>query len=139
MRENGAVAGTRAIFRINGKPVAYASDVSYNWNHNLQPVDVLDHPEVIEHAEVGMTIDFSCTMFRIANQSAIQLGIQPKLGALLRQPELVVSIIDKMTGAVMFSVSGVKLQSRSGSVSARGLWTENLSFVGRLAQGEAGA
>ena len=133
------ITGARAIFTINNQKVAFASDCNYTWSHNMQPVEVLDQLEVAEHAEVGMSIDFSCTMFRVARKSAVSLGIQPKLSALLSQPELVVTISDKVSGDILLSVSGVKLASRSGSVNARGVWTESLNFVGRLANDEEGA
>lgn len=133
------ITGARAVFTINNTKVAFASDCNYTWNHNVQPVEVLDQLTVAEHAEIGMTIDFSCTQFRVARKSAVSLGFQPKLNDLLNQPELVVTISDRVSGEVLLTVSGVKLTSRSGTVNARGVWTETLNFVGREAHDEEGA
>jgi hypothetical protein len=135
--------GAKAYFSIitpdGAINIAYASNCSYNWNHNLQPVELIGKEYVEEHSELGMTVDFTCTNFRVYNRSAIALGLQPKLQSLLAQPELVVVIKDKVTNDTLLRIDGVKMTSRSGTVDARGAWTETLSFVGRQASDEAGA
>jgi len=136
---SNVITGARAVFTINNTKVAFASDCSYDWSHNVQPIEVLDQLEVAEHAEIGMEITFNCTQFRVARKSAVSLGLQPKLASVLEQPELVVSISDKVSGEILLTVSGVKLIRRSGTVNARGVWTETLAFVGRLANDEEGA
>jgi hypothetical protein len=84
-----------------------------------------------------MTVDFTCTTFRVFEKSAVSLHFQPVLKELLLQPELVVTILDEQNRTLL-SVSGVKLTGRSGTVDARGVWTETLTFVGRLAHDEFG-
>lgn len=129
--------GVRAIFKIRGEQVAYASNVSYTINHALQAIEVLDRINPVEHAEVGYSVDCSCSVFRVANRSAIGLGIQPRLEAILTQPELVIELIDKVEGVTVLRISGVKIQTRSGSVDARGVATETWNFVGIKAGDEA--
>jgi len=130
--------GARAIFKINGEKVVYASNCNYNINHTLQPIDVLDRIEPIEQAETGYTVDFSCTTFRIANQSAVNLGIQPKLAEILQQPELTAEIIDSQTETTLLLIERVKMTTRSGTVDARGVFTETWNFIGIKASDEAG-
>jgi hypothetical protein len=132
------ITGAKALFAINGIIIAYASSCSYNWNHAHEPIQVLDELPVAEHAETGMTVDFSCSMFRVARKSTVSLGIQPKLERLLQQPELVVTIKDRVTGDTLLNVEGVKLTGRSGAFDARGAWAETLSFVGRKMTDEEG-
>ncbi|HMV01700.1 MAG TPA: hypothetical protein PLJ37_01110 [Chitinophagales bacterium] len=130
--------GPRAIFKIQGVEVAYASSVNYNIAHDHQPIETLDHLAPIEYAEVGYKVDFSCNTFRVAGRSAIALGIQPKLENILVQPELVVELQDRIKQITILRITGVKLTGRTGSVDARGVGTESWNFVGLRASDEAG-
>ncbi len=131
-------SGARAIFSINGNKLAYASDCNYTINHDVQEITVLDRINPLEHAEVGYSVSFSCNTFRVANQSAVKIGIAPKLEQILTQSELTAELIDRLTGKTLLRVIGVKMTSRSGGVSARGVATESWSFVGIKASDEAG-
>lgn len=133
-----AVTGARAIFKIGDKAVAVASNCSYTWNHNQQAIEVLGRENVAEHAELGMTIEFSCDTFRVSAKSITELGFAPTLQNLLTQPELTASIEDKISNKSLFEVTGVKMKSRAGNVNARGVWTETLSFDGQVASDDAG-
>jgi hypothetical protein len=129
--------GARAIFRLGGTKIAYASNVSYNENIQYEPINVLDKLEVEEHAEVGYTVDFQCQTFRIPDGSVKQVGIMSRLEDILTQGELTAEIEDKNTGLILLNMTGVKLQARQSSVDARGVMTETWSFVGRKALDEA--
>lgn len=128
-----AMTGARAIFRLDSNQIAYASNVSYNENIQYEPVNVLDRLDVVEHAEVGYTVDFQCQNFRIPNQSVKQLGIMSRLQDILTQGELTAEVIDRNTGAILLLMTGVKLQARQTTVDARGMMTETWTFVGRRA------
>ena len=132
------MTGAKAIFRLNGNQVAYASNVSFNEQIQLEEVNVLDRIEVLEHAEVGYRVDMSCQNFRVANASVKQLGIMSKLNQLLTQGVLTAEIIDRTTNAVILLMEGVKLESRQTSVDARGLMTETWAFKGIKSSDEAG-
>lgn len=131
------MTGAKAIFRINGTQVAYASNVSYNENIQLEEVNVLDRLETVEHAEVGYRVDFNCQTFRVQNQSVKQLGIMPRLEDILTSGELTAEIIDRQTNSVLLLMEGVKLESRQTTVDARGLMTETWNFRGRKSSDEA--
>lgn len=131
------MTGARAIFRLAGNKVAFASNVSYNENIQYEPVNVLDQLEVAEHAEVGYTVDMQCQNFRVPEQSVKQLGIMSRLQAILTQGEMTAEVIDSITGAVILLMTGVKLQARQTTVDARGVMTETWSFVGRASTDEA--
>ena len=136
---SNTMSGARAIFSTNDNAIAYASNVSYNENIAYEPVNVLDRLEVAEHAEVGYTVDMQCQNFRIPNASVKQLQIMSKLPDLLSQGELKATIVDRVTGAVILFMTGVKLQARQTSVDARGVMSETWSFVGRQSLDESGA
>ena len=130
-RNTSTLSGAKAVFMIGDLTVAHASDCSYDYQNAMTPVEVIGNESVAEHCEMGVTVSFNCTTFRIYNKSVTQLGIQPALKDLLRQDTLKVVIKEKVTDNVLLMLSDVKLQGRSGSISARGMFTEQLSFVAR--------
>lgn len=141
---SSVLTGARAIFKIKGQDnklttVAVASNCSYDWRHNVQPIEVLGRETVAEHTELGMTVEFTCDTFRVADKGAKSLGLMPELGALLTQKEMEVTISDKVSGSTLLSLRGVKMTGRSGAIPARGPWTETLTFVGIIAADEGTA
>jgi len=131
------MTGAKAIFRVNGSQIAYASNVSYNENIQLEEVNVLDKLEVEELAEVGYRVDLSCQSFRVQNQSVKQLGIMPRLEDILTSGELTAEVIDRGSNVVLLFMTGVKLESRQTTADARGLMTETWNFRGRKSSDEA--
>lgn len=130
--------GARVVFRVNGAKVAFANALNYTVAHAHQPVDVLDQLEPAEYAETGYTVNFTATMFRVSNQSAISLGLRPKLQDILTQPELTAELIDRITGATLMLIQRVKCTQEDFSVDARSLGQLTLSFVGIKMSDEAG-
>jgi len=130
--------GARTTFRLNGTKVAYASNASWEENIKLDPVDVLDELATKEHAETGYSVSMQCETFRVENQSVKQLGIMPKFSQILQQGVLTCEIVDRISGAVLLLMTGVKMQGRSTRVDARGIMTESWNFVGVKAEDEAG-
>lgn len=132
------MTGAKAIFRLNGVQIAYASSVSYNENIQLEEVNTLDRIEVLEYAEVGYRVDLSCQSFRVQNASVKQLGIMSRLAAILTQGVLTAEVIDRVSGSTILLMEGVKLESRATNVDARGVMTETWSFRGIKSSDEAG-
>ena len=124
------MTGAKAIFRLAGNKVAYASNVSYNENIQLEEVNVLDNLAVLEYAETGYRVDLSCQTFRVANSSVKQLGIMSTFANILTQGVLTAEVIDQATNAVILLMTGVKLEGRQTSVDARGVMTETWTFKG---------
>ena len=122
--------GARIVFRVNGKKVAFANSLNYTVAHAHQPVDVLDQLEPAEYAETGYTVNFSATQFRVSNQSAIALGLAPRLQDILTQPELTAELVDRITGATLMLIQRVKCTQIDANVDARSLMQTTLSFVG---------
>ena len=133
------MTGAKAIFRLAGNQIAYASNVTFNENIQLEEVNVLDKLEVMEYAEVGYRVDLSCQTFRVAGSSVKQLGLMQKLGAILTQGDLTAEVVDSVTNTTILHMEGVKLESRQTTVDARGLMTETWSFKGIKSSDEAGA
>lgn len=130
--------GARVVFRVNGTKVAFANAVNYTVSHQHQPVDVLDQLEPAEYAETGYTVNFTATMFRVSNQSALSIGLRPKLQNILTQPELTAELVDRVSGATLFLIQRVKCTQEDFNVDARALGQLTLSFVGIKMSDEAG-
>lgn len=130
--------GARVVFRVQGQKVAFANAINYTVAHAHQPVDVLDQLTPAEYAETGYTVNFTATMFRVSDQSALSLGIRPKLQNILTQPELTAEMIDRITGKTLFLIERVKCTQEDFSVDARSLAQLTLSFVGIKQSDEAG-
>ena len=123
--------GAKLELRIGSVTVAYASQCSFNYQTNIETIQGIDQLVPDEHAEIGTTVTFTASMFRVAFQAAVTNGWQPKLDKLLQQPELVAVIKDKISGVVLLQIEGLKMTGRQGSVDARGVFVETLSFVGK--------
>lgn len=132
-------SGARVVFRVNGQKIAFAQALNYSVAHAHQPVDVLDQLAPVEYAETGYTVNFTVTMFRVANQSAISLGLRPKLQDILTQPELTAELIDRVNGQTLMLLERVKCTQEDLNIDARALGQVTLSFVAIKMSDEAGA
>ncbi len=131
--------GARVVFRVNGQKVAFANAINYTVAHAHQPVDVLDQLAPAEYAETGYTVNFTATLFRVAGQSPLSVGLRPKLQDILTQPELTAELIDRVTGQTLFLIERVKCTQEDFNVDARALAQLTLSFVGIKMSDESGA
>jgi len=128
-----ALTGSKASLKINGVKVAFVGGVNVQIDDTLTPIDVIDQLETAEFAETGHSATISCTLFKIDANSLIELGIRTtNIKDILTQPELTIEIYNAAEDKVEASVSGVKLESSSGSVDARGVWQGSWSFRGRI-------
>ncbi len=124
------ITGARAIFRINGNKVAYASNVSFNENIALEDVNVLDKYNPEELAETGYTVDFNCQTFVTENDTIKEMGLMPKFQDLMYAGVMTSELVDHKTEKVLFLLSGVKSAGRPLNVDARGVVTETWNFRG---------
>lgn len=129
-------SGSRAAFKLNGVKIAYVSGLNISEENTLTDIDVLDQLEVAEHAETGHKVNFSCNIFRIDGNSSVQLGIRAaNIRDILSQPELTMEVYDSISDQVLYTVSGVKLESSQVSVEARGVFQGSFNFKGRISSG----
>ena len=133
------MTGARAKFYINTIQIAYASNVSYTEEIQLEEVNVLDEIQVVEHAEVGYRVTMQCTTFRVLNKSVKSLGIMQQVDSILTQGVMTSYITDTTDpdGGNIIFLTGVKLESRQSSVDARGVMTETWNFKARKAADES--
>lgn len=129
-------SGSKASLKLNGQKVAFVGSININHENTLTGIDVLDQLEKAEWAETGHEVSFSCNLFKVDENSAASLGLDPaNLDDLLVQPELTMEVYDRIGDKVQYTMSGVKFEGGSGSVDARGVWQGSWNFKGRRGRG----
>ncbi len=131
------IVGARAIFRINGVKVGFASDVTVREDNQIEDIDVLDNIEVQEHAIVGYRVSMTARIFRLPNKSLKQLGIFPITSELLTTADLTATITDRITGATLMLLEGVIAESKNLNFGARAVSGEDVTFRAIRAKDEA--
>ena len=134
-------SGARAKFFIGSNPVGFCAGVSGEEAINYEPVDTIDFLEVREHIPVAYRASLSAAFFRLINSPLKQYAgknnetggveIFPKLGNILTSGALSAAIVSNKvgTGAIIAKFEGVRAASKTFDVSARGVVTENCSFI----------
>lgn len=122
-------SGARAIFLINTTPVGFAGGVSGEEMVDYEPVDVLNLLEVREHVPVAYRASLNAQVFRVIGESLKKVGILPTQSNIITSGDLEASIQDKVTGQTMALFQGVRCSGHSWDVTARGIVSENVTFV----------
>ena len=94
-----------------------------------EPIDVLDLLEVKEFVPVAYRATLSAQIFRVIGKSLKALGIFPTEDNILTSGDLTAAIEDKLTGNTMQLWESVKCSEHAFDVTARGVVSENVSFV----------
>lgn len=132
---SGVFSGARALFAINNQPVAYAGGVSGSESIDYEPVDVLDLLEVKEFVPVAYRATLSAQIFRVIGQSLKALNIFPAPTqadgglSILTSGDLTCQIQDRLDNKIMAQFQNCKCSEHSFDVTARGITSENVTFV----------
>jgi len=126
-------SGARAIFLIDGSPIGFAGGVSGEETIDYEPVDVLNLLRVLEHVPVAYRVSMNAQIFRVINQSIKQQGIMPARNGedlnIINKADLTAAIQDKVTNETAQLFLGVRCSGHTFDVTARGIVSENVSFV----------
>jgi len=127
------VTGARALFLKDNEPIAYAGNVDGSEEVTYEPIDVINNIFVQEHAPTGYRATMNASIFRVPNSSLKKLGLFPKTGSpitdIIQAVPMTVVLQDSVTNVILAQFSGVKASNTSFSVAARGVWSNNISFV----------
>lgn len=121
--------GARARFKVNGEKIAFAGGVSGEESIDHEPIDVLDLLEVLEYVEVAYRASLNTNVFRVIGESLKNMGIFPLQSNILTSGALECAVEDTITNSTAYLFQGCKAGNKSFDVAARGVVTENLSFV----------
>jgi hypothetical protein len=122
-------SGARARFKVDGVPVAFAGGVSGTESIDYEPVDVIDLLEVREFVPVAYRATLNAQVFRVIGQSLKAIGIFPVEENILTSGDLTCTVEDRLTGNTMAQFEGCRAQEHSFDITARGIVSENVTFV----------
>jgi len=136
-----AIAGARAKLYFNGTTLAgWCTGVRVSENTQLQRVDVLGDIDSQEIEPVGRAVTMTADFVRILDDSLQEMGIVPRggTGEVINWPEMTATIFDEVGGKAIYSLEGVRPETRNFSVDRMGLMTVNATFQVRRLYDEAG-
>ena len=122
-------SGARARLKVDGNIVGFAGGVSGSESIDYEPVDVIDLLEVREFVPVAYRATLSAQIFRVIGASLKAVGIFPVEENILTSGDLTMTIEDRLTGNTMSQFESCKSSEHSFDISARGIVSENVSFV----------
>ena len=126
-------SGPRALFHVNETPIGYASNVSGEETVDYEPVEVLDLLEVREHVPVAYRTSLNAAIFRVIGSSIKAMGMFPSIQDLITSDAMSASIenavaVNGERGSTA-QFSGVRCAGHTWDVTARGLTSDNVTFV----------
>ena len=141
-------SGARAKFFLNNRAIGFCAGVSGEEAVDYSPVDTLDFLEVREHVPVAYRTSLSAAFFRLIGSplkdytgkfdtDPESISIFPKFDDILTNGAMSASIqlgpgkgvSQYPQGTIMAKFDKVRAASKTFDVSARGVVTENCSFV----------
>jgi hypothetical protein len=123
-------SGPRARFKLEGKTIGYAGGVSGEESIDYEPVDVIDLLEVKEHVPVAYRATLNAQVFRIIGNSLKAQGIFPTPSKIINSSSMTAAIEDaEITGNTIALFTGVRTAGHTFDITARGLVSENVTFV----------
>jgi len=123
--------GSKASLKLNGQKVSFVGSLNITHENTLTGIDVIDQLEKAEFAETGHNVSFTCNLFKVDENSARALGLDPaNLDDILSQPEMTMEVFDRIGNKVQYTMQRVKWAGGSGSVDSRGVWQGQWSFSG---------
>ena len=122
-------SGARARFKVDGVPVGWAGGVSGSESIDYEPIDVIDLLEVREFVPVAYRATLSAQVFRVIGQSLKAVGIFPVEENILTRGDLTCTGEARLTGNPMAQFESCKASEHSFDISARGIVSENVTFV----------
>ena len=141
------LSGARGEIRVNGKVLAYVTDISVDSPSSVRAVHTFGSANArsVEPMQTGPT---SVTLGRVIpmnksdgtaiDSSPIAEGIEPTIIAMLSSDDLQIDLIDKITGATYASVRNCRFAGRQLSLSASQLANERISLMGIYDAGRNG-
>lgn len=137
MAEKGRVfTGPRARLMINGKKVGYTTNVAGTEEIENFPAEVLDNIEVEEFVPVAYRVNFTASRVYLIKETLKSQGYFPSSGSspedhltnILNQADMVCTIEDSKTGAIMMTLEQVKVAARNFTIGARTIVGEDVTF-----------
>lgn len=134
--------GARAILKIDNKVIAYATNVGYRISMPHAPVNVLGRYSAARHEPLGYDVTVNCGVLRFVNTGGEgnapdgSAGIMPTVNDIISKDDIKIEVIDRKTAQSIIVVNRARCTDRSGNLGSRDLLTENVTFVGIIAEND---
>jgi hypothetical protein len=128
------LSGARAILKLAGKKVAFATGVTANEGIDYEPFRPLDELRVVEFVEVAYNVSLSADLVVAVGSSPTQQGFFPHtdLLSILNQPELIMELYDNVSSQPIFIAQGVKPSTNNKTIRAGQISANDMSFVAKV-------
>jgi hypothetical protein len=134
-------SGARGQMKVNGKVIAFVTDVTVNVTANVRPVHTFGAPNArsVEplstgaNVTIGRVIPVNKPDGAAVNTSAISgqfAGIEPVIAQMLQAEDITITIEDKYTQATVAEVRHCRFAGRTLSLSAQQIASERINLVG---------
>lgn len=148
-------SGARARLYLRGKVIGYATNVSGTEEIQYEPVEVLNHMQVIEFVPVGYRVSLNASRVRLIGDGASNAGsmrgdldIFPKMGqndadllanalALIMADDMTCMIEDTISSKRFMTLQSIVIPSRNFTITPRGIVGEDITILGIRALDEA--
>ena len=129
--------GARVVFSVNGQVWAYARSVAISESVDFSPIEILNSIRVSQFVPTAYRVTLTAESVRLIGTTIKSLGYfaqtaqsaSTQLINILNTADLVATIEDSASGAILATINGVKIASHSWSVDARGSIAESVEFV----------
>lgn len=125
-----AYSGARAIVRVNGRLVAFASEVSYVVETEFKAVHEIDNVLPAELFPNAVRVQVVMTAIRIPNGSPAVELFQSTQANMMTQPYAQIELRDRATDVSILVVPKAMMTRRTGRVAAKSLATETWTWIG---------
>lgn len=141
------LSGARGEVRVNGKVLAYVTDVSIDAPQSVRGVHTFGaaNARSIEplsagpcSVSLGRVIPMNKADGTPIDASMIAEGIEPTLQQMLVSEDITIDLLDKITGKTIASVRNCRFAGRSMGLSASQLSNERIQLMGIYDSGRDG-
>lgn len=133
------LSGARGQIKVAGKTWAFATDISIDAPAQVRAIHTFGSTSArsVEPLQagpctvtIGRVIPMNKSDGTQVDSSAINLGAEPTIAALLTADDITIELMDKVTGSTYAAVKNCRFAGRSMSLSAGSLASERISFLG---------
>ena len=128
--------GARAIIKIDGEIIAFATSVTYVFETDYKEIREIDNSLPVELAPAGIRVEVTCSNIRIPLASPTLLGIQANIYSHLHQCYATIELKDRKNDTTILYIPKAMMVRREGSVGTRAVATETWVFKGMSAWDE---
>lgn len=119
---------------LDGKTIGWATEVSGREEVELEPIRVVGKLAPIEYAETGYTVSLRAGFLRLDAQALNELDLAPHtandIDIITQRDDITAMLVDRVTNKLLWVVTNVKFRSRDFRLDSKGLYSEDVEFVG---------